>query len=58
MIAPSECRKNAQECTRLAREAETSPRRTVLANMARTWEALAGQTERLEALAECDRRRA
>jgi hypothetical protein len=56
MIVPSECRTNAKECLRLARETEDQRRKTLLLNLARTWEALAGQYERLAEAAQYDRK--
>jgi hypothetical protein len=56
MIVPSECRKNAEECTLLAREAKDQRSKTVLLNLARSWEALAGQYQRLAEAAEYDRK--
>jgi hypothetical protein len=58
MIVPSECRKNAEECLRLAHEANDERRKTLLLNLARSWGALAGQYERLEAASEVDRKQA
>jgi hypothetical protein len=58
MIVASECRKNAEDCLRLAREAKDQRTKTVLVNIARSWEALAGQHERLAASADFDRKQA
>ncbi len=48
MLAPAQCRKNASECARLARDAHTGTQRDILFDMARTWETMAKQAERLD----------
>ncbi len=48
MLTPAQCRKNASECARLARDAHTGTQRDILFDMARTWETMAKQAERLD----------
>jgi hypothetical protein len=50
MLSAAECRSNSIECKRLAREALSLPIRMAWSNMARTWMALAAQTDRIEEL--------
>jgi len=50
MISAAECRANANACLRRAQGAERAKLKATLLTMARTWTALAVQTERLEEL--------
>jgi hypothetical protein len=52
MISSGECRAKAEECVRLACEAQPREIRVALSNMERTWVMLADQRDRLEALRE------
>jgi hypothetical protein len=45
MITSHECRQNAEECLRWAREAKTDDRRKAFLDMARTWTEAATQLE-------------
>jgi hypothetical protein len=50
MLSVMECQDNSIECERLAREALSLPIKTAWAKMARTWIALADQTDHVENL--------
>ena len=50
MLSAKECRSNSKECERLAREALSLSIKMAWANMARTWIALADQTDHVENL--------
>jgi hypothetical protein len=50
MLSAAECRSNSEECERMAREALFPLIRTAWAKMARTWGALADQTDHIENL--------
>jgi hypothetical protein len=48
MISAAECRLRVIQCAQLARAAKTQKQRDIIFSMARTWETLAVQAERLE----------
>ena len=48
MIGTLECRKYAEECLRRGRATKDSKLKAALLSMARTWTALAVQTERIQ----------
>jgi len=50
MTSAAECRKYAEECVRLARSAANAKLKGHMLSMARTWNALAAQIERMEAM--------
>jgi hypothetical protein len=50
LLSAAECRSNSVECERLAREALSRQIGAAWANMARTWLALANQTDHIENL--------
>ena len=50
MLSATECRSNSLECERMAREALSRPIVSAWSNMARTWLALANQTDHIEKL--------
>jgi hypothetical protein len=50
MLSATECRSNAIECERMAREALSMPIKMAWADMAQTWAALADKTDRIENL--------
>lgn len=50
MTSAAECRKNADECMRLAGAAANAKLKGHILSMARTWTALAVQIERTEAM--------
>ena len=48
IISATECREHVIECARLARAAKTKKQRDIIFSMARSWETLAEQADRLE----------
>jgi hypothetical protein len=48
MLSAAECRRHVIECARLARAAKTKKQQDIIFSMARSWETLAEQAERLE----------
>ena len=54
MMSVQECRDSAAKCAHLAREEESRKQRDTLFAISRTWETLAKQTARFEALREND----
>ena len=48
IITAAECRERVIECARLARGAKTKKQRDIIFSMARSWETLAEQADRLE----------
>ena len=48
MLTAAQCRENAAECANLARDAHARKQRDILFDMARTWETMAKQAERLD----------
>jgi hypothetical protein len=50
MIMTDLCRAKADQCGRLADEAQSRERKVTLSNMERTWLKLADQCDRLESL--------
>lgn len=49
---PNECRMHARECLRLAESASKEEARETFSNLARTWQRLAAELERNQALLE------
>jgi hypothetical protein len=48
MISVAECRLRISQCAQLARAAKTKKQRDIIFSMARSWETLAQQADRLE----------
>jgi hypothetical protein len=48
MISAAECRLCAMQCAQSARAAKTKKQRDIIFSMARSWETLAEQADRLE----------
>ncbi len=55
ILSAEECRAHSENCAMLGNDVKISAQRaTILAAMARTWNALAGQTEEFEAIASAE----
>jgi len=48
MLTAAQCRSNTAECASLARDALTRKQRDILFDIARTWETMAKQADRLD----------
>jgi hypothetical protein len=58
MLSAAECRRHVVECARLARAAKSKKQQDIIFSMARSWETLAAQAERLERQKAADARKA